>query len=111
MGKTRDGYAYTFKTRPTAEKQFVKILDLLYKSYQESSALNFAESIIEDPKLIKIYQERSEKMIKEKEITDNISKMILKQDPNSIVYVNNRLRNVLYGLVFKTTLEEEMKKA
>ena len=109
MGKTRDGYAYTFKTRPTAEKQFVKILDLLYKSYQESSALNFAESIIEDPKLIKIYQERSEKMIKE--ITDNISKMILKKDPNSIVYVNNRLRNVLYGLVFKATLKEEMEKA
>ena len=109
MGKTREGYAYTFKTRPTAEKQFVKILDLLYKSYQESSALNFAESIIEDPKLIKIYQERSEKMIKE--ITDNISKMILKKDPNSIVYVNNRLRNVLYGLVFKATLKEEMEKA
>ncbi len=74
MGKTEDDYAYTFKTRPSAEKQFVKILDLLYKLYQESSALNFAESIIEDPKLIKTFQKNSEKIIKE--ITDNISKMI-----------------------------------
>ena len=109
MGKTRDSYAYTFKTRPTAEKQFVKILDLLYKSYQESSALNFAESIIENHKLIKIYQARSEKMIKE--ITDNISKMLKKKDPKSLVYANTRLRNVLYGLVFKLTLKEEMGKA
>jgi len=106
MGKTEDDYAYTFKTRPTAEKQFVKILDLNYKIYQESSALNFAESIIDNPKLIKIYQERSEKMIKE--VTDNISKMLLKHDPNSIVYANYRLRNVLHGLVFKATLKEEM---
>ena len=109
MGKTREGYAYTFKTRPTAEKQFVKILDLLYKLYQESSALNFAESIIEDPKLIKTLQKNSEKIIKE--ITDKISKMIWKKDRNSIVYVNNRMRNVLYGLIFKLTLKEEMEKA
>jgi len=46
-----------------------------------------------------------------KEITDNISKMILKKDPNSIVYVNWRLRNVLYGLVYKVSLEAEMGKA
>ncbi len=109
MGKTREGHGYIFKARPTAEKQFVKILDLLYKLYQESSALNFAESIIENPKLIKTLQKNSEKIIKE--ITDKISKMILKQDPNSIVYVNNRMRNVLYGLIFKATLKEEMEKA
>jgi len=107
MGKTEDAYARTFKTRPTAEKQFVKILNLLYQLYNESSALNFAESIIEDPKLIKTFQKSSEKMIKE--ITDNISKMLLKKDPNSIVYANYRLRNVLYGLVYKETLKQELK--
>jgi len=37
--------------------------------------------------------------------------MFLKQDPNSIIYVNYRLRNVLYGLVYKATLEKEMDKA
>ena len=91
------------------EKHFVKILELLYKLYQESSSLNFVESIIDSTKLIKTFQKNSEKMIKE--ITDKISKMILNQDPNSIVYVNYRLRNVLYGLVFKATLEKEMKKS
>jgi len=107
MGKTREGHGYIFKARPTAEKQLVKILDLLYNLYQESSSLNFAKSIIDDPRLINTYQNRSEKIIKE--ITDNLSKMILKKDPNSIVYVNWRLRNVLSGLVFKYTLEKEMK--
>ena len=53
MGETQDGHAYTFRARPTAEKQLVKILNLLYRLYQESSSLNFAESIIDDPKLIK----------------------------------------------------------
>jgi len=109
MGKTEDDYAYTFKTRPSAEKQLVKILDLLYKLYQESSSLNFAESVIGDPKLINAFQKNSEKIIKE--ITDKISKMLLKKDPTSFVYVNYRLRNVLYGLVYKATLEAELKKA
>jgi len=40
MGKTREGHGYTFNARPSAEKQFIKILDLLYKLYQESSSLN-----------------------------------------------------------------------
>ena len=106
MGETQDGHAYTFRARPTAEKQLVKILNLLYRLYQESSSLNFAESIIDDPKLIKTFQKSSEKIIKE--ITDKISKMILKRDPNSIVYVNYRLQNVLYGLVYKETLKKEL---
>lgn len=106
MGKTRDGYAYTFKTRPIAEKQLVKILTLLYKLYQESSTLSFAEPIIGNPKLIKIYQERSEKIITE--ITDNITKTLWKKDPHSVGYVNIRMRNVLYGLAFKNTLKLEM---
>ena len=106
MGKTEDSHAYTFKARPTAEKQLVKILDLLSKLYQESSTLNFTKPIIDDPKLIKTYQERSEKIITE--TTDNITKMLWKKDPNSVVYVTNRMRNVLYGLIFKNTLKKEM---
>ena len=107
MGKTEVSHARTFKTRPTSEKHFVKILNLLYNLYQESSSLNFVSPIIDDYKLLRNYQNRSEKMIKE--ITDRTSKMILKQDPNSIVYVNYRLRNVLYGLIYKETLKQEMK--
>jgi len=106
MGKTRDGYAYTFKTRPTARKHFDNILILLNKLYNESVVLNFANPIIDDPKLIKNFQKSSEKIIKE--ITDKISKMILKQDRNSIVYVNNRMRDVLFGLIYKETLKQEL---
>jgi len=106
MGKRIDGHAYTWRTRPTAEKQLVKVLDLLYKLYQESSTLNFAKPIIDNPKLIETYQKRSEKLITE--ITDNISKTILKKDPTSLAYVNIRMRNVLYGLAFKNTLKKEM---
>jgi len=106
MGKRRDGYAMTWKIRPTAEKQLVKILDLLYKFYQESSTLNFAKPIIDNPKLIQTYQERSEKIITK--ITDNITKTLWKKDPTSVAYTNIRMRNVLYGLAFKNTLKKEM---
>lgn len=106
MGKRRDSYAYTFKARPTAEKQLLKILYLLNKLYQESTALNFAKPIIDNPELIETYQKRTENIIIE--VTDNITKMLLKLDPTSVVYVTNRMRNVLYGLIFKNTLKKEM---
>jgi len=108
-GKPQEVDKYTFKARPTAEKQLAKILDLLYNLYQESSSLNFAKSIIDNPRLINTYQNRSEKMIKE--ITDNISNTLLKKDINSLPYVNFRLSNVLSGLIFKYTLEKEMKES
>ena len=47
MGKTRDGYAYTFKTRPTAEKHFVKILDLLYKLYPRPKSAADAMALVQ----------------------------------------------------------------
>jgi len=107
MGKTEDDYAYTFKTKPTARKHFDNILNLLNRLYQESSVLNFAGVIIDNDKLLREYQKRSEKLIKRtvRRIENMFDK---KDDPKSLTFVIWQMRNVLYGLAFKATLEKEM---
>lgn len=107
MGKTEDDYACTFKTKPTARKHFDNILNLLNRLYQESSVLNFAGVIIDNDKLLREYQKRSEKLIKRtvRRIENMFDK---KDDPKSLTFVIWQMRNVLYGLAFKATLEKEM---
>jgi len=108
MGKTRDSYALTFKTRPTARKHFDNILVLLNKLYQESSVLNFANTIIDDDTLLREYQKKSEKLIRN--TTKKIENIFpVEVDQESLTFVIWQMRNVLHGLVFKATLEKEMK--
>ena len=107
MGKTTEGHAYTFKTRPTARKHFDMLLNTLNRLYQESSALNFADIIIDDDKLLREYQKRSDKLIRN--TTKRIEKMFdPEEDLKSRTFITWQLRNVLYGLVFKASLKKEI---
>jgi len=109
MGKTEDDYVYKFKTRPTARKHFDNIMVLLNKLYQESSVLNFNDPVIDNYKLLKNYQKRSEKLIKK--TRKNIEDMFYdKQDPKALTFVVWQMRNVLYGIFYKEILELEMEK-
>jgi len=107
MGKIRDGYAYDFKTRPTPRKHFDNLLDLLHKLYQESSVLNFADTIVDDETLLRDWQKKSEKLIID--TVNQIEKMFYEQ--RGYVFVVSKIRMVLYGLIYKATLEEEIGKA
>jgi len=107
MGKTQDSHAYTWKTRPKPLIHFNTLLNTLYKLYQESSVINFAEPITDDPKLIKKYQKRSDMLIRD--TIRKIENMFKENDMNSFHYVITQLRNTLYGLIFRVTLEKEIK--
>lgn len=109
MGKTRVTTKRTFKVRPNAEKQFAIVLNLLHKLYQESSALNYSEPIVKDHKHVRDLQKKSKEIILK--ATDKISKTILEKDPISIVPVQHRIQNVLYGLIYKASLDKELEKA
>jgi len=106
MGKTKDSHAYTWKTRSKPRMHFDQLLNTLNRIYQESSAINFAEPITEDSRLIKEYQKRSERLIKE-----TITKIenICRGDGPALNFVIYRIRNVIYGMIFKYTLEKEIK--
>ncbi len=108
MGKTEDSHAYTWKTRSKPRKYFDELLNILNRIYQESSAINFAEPITDDPRLIKEYQKRSERLIKK-----TIAKIenICRDDGPALHFAIHQIRNVIYGMIFKATLENEMKKA
>ena len=64
QGKTQEGHAYTWRTRPKPLKYFNAILNLLNRLYQESSAISFSEFINDDPS-IKEYQKESKTLIKD----------------------------------------------
>jgi len=106
MGKTQDSYAYTWKTRAKPRMHFETILNLLNNLYQESSVITFSTPICDDPTLMKDYQTKSQKLIEH--TVKEIENMF--RGKADYVFVINRIRMVLYGLVYKATMEAEFKK-
>jgi len=106
MGKTQDSHAYTWKTRAKPRIHFETILNLLNRLYQESSIITFGTPICDDPTLLKDYQTRSQKIIER--TTKEIENMFRgKPDFAFIIY---RIRMVLYGFVYKATINAESKR-
>jgi len=107
QGKTREGHAYTWKTRAEPLKYFNAILNTLNRLYQESSAISFSEFIDNDP-TIKEYQKKSKVLIK-----DTLTKfeLIFKKDHESRHYGYFHIRSTLYGLIHQIMLDEEKSKS
>jgi len=107
QGKTEDSHTMTWKTRAKPRMHFETILNLLNKLYQESSIITFGTPICDDPTLMKEYQTRSQKMIDHavREI-ENMFRGVV-----DFVFVINRIRMLLYGFVYKATMEAEIKKS
>ena len=103
-GKSEDSHAFTWKTRAKPTMHFETILNLLNKLYQESSVLTFGTPICDDPTLMKEYQTKSQRLIEHtiKEIENMF------RGEMDFVFVINRIRMVLYGLVYKATVEKEL---
>ena len=107
LGKTEDSHAYTWKTRAKPTMHFETILNLLNKLYQESSVLTFGTPICDDPSLMKEYQTKSQRLLQHTII--EIENMF--RGETDFVFVITRIRMVLYGLVYKATVEAEIKKS
>ena len=107
MGKTQDSHGYTWKTRAKPRKHFDTTLDLLHKLYQESSVLSFSDFLVDDDVLIKGYQKRSDKLIKE--TVRKIENMF--RDKTDFAFAIDQIRKRLYALVYRARLKEQIKKA
>jgi len=107
MGKTQDSHGYTWKTRAKPRKHFDTTLELLHKLYQESSVLSFSDFLVDDDVLIKGYQKRSDKLIKE--TVRKIENMF--RDKPDFAFAIDQIRRRLYALVYRATLKEQIKKA
>jgi len=105
QGTINDHYM-TWKTRAKPRKHFDAILDLLHKLYQESSVLTFGDTFTDDTTIIKGYQERSEKLIKD--TATKIENMF--RDKIDFVFAITQLRRSIYALIYKLTLKEDLKK-
>jgi len=105
-GKTEASYAYIWKIRVKPRRYLEILLDLLYKLYQESSVISYATPICNDPKLIKAYQKRSEELITN--TVNEIEDMF--RGETDFAYVVNRLRMVLYGFIYKASMEAKFTK-
>lgn len=105
-GKTREGHAYTWKTRAEPLKYFNAILNALNRLYQESSAISFSEFIDDNPS-IREYQKKSKVLIK-----DTLSEFerIFKKDTKSRSYGYFYIKSTLYGLIHQIMLDEEKSK-
>jgi len=95
QGKTQEGHAYTWRTRPKPLKYFNAILNSLNRLYQESSAISFSDFIDDDPRK-KEYQKKAKTLI-----TDTLTKfeLIFKKDGKSGAYAYFYIKNTLYGLI------------
>lgn len=113
-GKFEDDHAMTWKIRARPRRHLEILLNLLSKLYQESSVITYATDICNDPKLIKAYQKRSNELITN--TVNKIENMFKgKKDgveylETDLAYVIGRLRNVLYGFIYKATMEAEFTK-
>jgi len=96
----------TWKTRAKPRKYFDTILQLLHRLYQESSVLTFGDTFTDDTTIIKGYQERSEKLIKD--TATKIENMF--RDKIDFAFVITQLRRSIYALIYKLTLKEDLKK-
>jgi len=103
---TIDDHGMTWNARAKPRKHFDVILQLLHKLYQESSVLTFGDTFTDNPTLIKGYQKRSDKLIKD--TSTKIENMF--KGKTDFVYAITRLRGSIYALIYKATLEEEIKK-
>jgi len=103
---TVDSHAMTWKTRAKPKKYFDTVLQLLHKLYQESSVLTFGDTFTDDTKLIKEFQNRSEKLIKDtsKKIEDMF------RDKTDFAFAITQLRQSIYALIYKLTLKEDITK-
>lgn len=111
---TTEGHGFIWKIRPKPLFHFNAILRILNNIYQESSILNFSTVLCDNPVLIKQHQKGSEKLIKYtvKKIEDMFTTEKTKdgefyKGTTDYVYVINRLRDTLYGLVHKATIEKQ----
>jgi len=95
----------TWNLRKKPLMHFETILNILNKLYQESSVITFGMPLFGYPELIHDYQTTSQKLISDtvKEL-ENMSRK-----NNDYVFVIHRIRMVLYGFVYKATLEAKMK--
>ena len=105
QGKTREGHAFTWKTREKPLEHFNIILTALNGLYQESSAISFSE-FIGDESRNKDYQKDSKKLIK-----DTLSELerIFDKDFKSKHYGNFVIGNTLSGLIHQIMLDDKRK--
>ena len=105
QGKTREGHAFTWKTREKPLEHFNIILTALNGLYQESSAISFSE-FIGDESRNKDYQKQSKKLI-----TDTLSELerIFDKDPKSKHYGYFVIGNTLSGLIHQIMLDDKRK--
>ncbi len=115
---TIDNHGMTWNVRAKPRKHFDVILQLLHKLYQESSVLTFGDTLTANPALLKGFQKRSDKLIKD--TSTKIENMfVIERKANGDIlktktdfaYAINRLRGSIYALVYKAILEEKIKKA
>jgi len=104
-GKTRAGYAYTWKTRTKPRRHLEQLLLLLDRIYKEQTALTFAVPLTGNPTLIEGYQKHSNKMIE-----DTIKKIenMFKDDIPSLSFISFQIRHVMYGMILKHQMEKEV---
>jgi len=107
MRKTQDSHGYTWKTRAKPRKYFDTILELLHKLYQESSVLSFGDFLTDNEMLIRGYQKRTDKLIKE--TTRKVENMF--KCKTDSFFAIDQLRRRLYAFVYRATLKEQIKKA
>ena len=103
---TIDDHGMAWNPRAKPKKYFDTILQLLHKLYQESSVLTFGDTFTDDTKLIKEFQNRSEKLIKDtsKKIEDMF------RGKADFVFAVTQLRQSIYALIYKLTLKEDITK-
>ena len=103
---TINDHGMTWNPRAKPKKYFDTVLQLLHKLYQESSVLTFGDTFTDDTKLIKEFQNRSEKLIKDtsKKIEDMF------RGKADFVFAVTQLRQSIYALIYKLTLKEDITK-
>ena len=105
LGKTENSYSYKWNCRTKPLMHFESILNLLSKLYQESSVTTFDIPLLDDFKLMKDYQAKSHKLIEH--TVKELENMF--RDDIGFHFIITRIRTVLYGLVYRATMEAKMK--
>jgi len=114
---TINDHGMTWNPRPKPSKHFDIILQLLHKLYLESSVLTFGDTFTANPALLKGFQKRSDKLIKDTStkienmfVIERNSRGEVIKTKTDFAYAITRLRGSIYALIYKATLEEEIKK-
>ena len=104
---TQVGHGMTWNCRKKPLMHFENIMSILNTIYQHSSALNYNIGLNIDTSLMKKYQKKSDKMVNE--TVDKIEDMFRGQP--DFVYVINRLRATISGIIYQNTMKAEIDKA